>query len=252
MKRLFPLLLFPLFLTGFSQINRQNQPLLQENEGYLELELIDESNPNIYRVIGFNDLSLKEYRIYHSYDDGVIIDEISDTALSLVNHNFTLLISNMISSFNSALFDNDYLSVINYTGSIAEWDLKNITTDKTVNYYQKDEGFINYWNAFVRPHSDSDICAIQIDGYQILKNMYNALGARDLIIVNAYIDASGSSIASSMRYLKNYFQDDSHSRGSSSNQVSKDTTIGLIVGIAFFGMTTISIFYLLRKKGIIG
>lgn len=252
MKRILPLLLVPLFLTGFSQINRQNQPLSQENEGYLELEIIDASNPNVYKVIGLNDTTLKEYRIYHEYDDGVIIDEISDNAFNHVNNTFTVLISNLVSSFTSDLFTNPYLTAINFTGSQTEWANKNIATAKTVNYYQKDEGFVNYWNTYVRPDSESDICSIQIDGYRTLKNMYNALGARDLIKVNAYVDASGSTIEDAVLYLKSYFQDDSESHQSPSNQMSQDTTIGLIVGIAFFGMTTISIFYLLKRKGIIG
>ncbi len=247
MKALFLSLLSLLIIPQFFENNPQNSAFFHENEGYLTLEVKEDST---YKVTGLSDLTLNEYRIYHEYDDNVIVSEIADNIFSSVDHNIVLLISNGITNFTSGAFSNN-ITQINYTGSEAEWISHNILTSIPVYYYQCDEGFINYWNTNIRPTAEFDVCSIGKDGFMTLKAMYDALGAKDKTYVDAYKDKADTKIGETMNYLSKYFEDNKENSNGANSFLSQDVTLGLIVSIAIFGMTTISIFYLLKKRNII-
>ena len=237
-------------LMSFSLISQQNSPILHEINDVFNVEVIDSSNPNEYRITSLNNLDLNEYRIYSEYENDVVIKEINSNLFDSIGQSFEVMVSSYLDCLDPALFSNSNLNKISFTGSSEEWNLLNIQTTKTVTFYQKDEGFINYWNTNIRPTAETDICSITKDTYQELKAMYQALSAYDLANVNNYTDKSGNKINKTMSFLASYFNPapEQQERGS---ELSKDTTLGLIVSIAIFGMTTISIFYLLKRKNII-
>ena len=247
MKTLFLSLLSLLIIPQFFGNNGQNSIISHENEGYLTLEVKED---NTYKVTGLSDLSLNEYRIYHEYNDNVIVSEIGENIFSGVDHDIVVLISNGVETFTSETFSNN-ITQINYTGSEIEWVSHHIVTSIPVYYYQCDEGFINYWNTNIRPTPEFDVCSIGKDGFMTLKAMYEALGAKDKTYVDAYKDKADAKISETMSYLSKYFEDNKENSNGANSFLSQDVTLGLIVSIAIFGMTTISIFYLLKKRDII-
>ena len=250
-KNIFFIAIISFFSTGFSQKALQNPPILHEEEEYLNLTLKENGN---YKVSSLNDNSLLEYRIYSEYvDDSENIknvDEISVGVFVDVINKPVLMISNGIQIISDDLFLSP-ISKIYFTGSSQEWSQYNLNTNIDVFFYQFDEGFINYWNTKVRPEASSDVCDINQDGYIELSNLYNSLLARDKQVVDNYVDSSGMDISTTMSYLKKYFDNLSQKDSENVSHLSQDTTIGLIVSIAIFGMTTISIFYVLKRQNII-
>ena len=248
MKSLFLSLLGLLIFTSFNQNNVQKSAFFHENDNYLTLE---EKEDGSYKVIGLNDSSLSEYRIYHEYEGNITISEIGDNVFSETTQNIIVMVSNGITSISSSVFNINNLVQINFTGSEVEWTSYNLSVSKPVYYYENDEGFINYWNINIRPTADFDVCDIGRENFLILKSKYDALGAKDKLYVDDYLDASGNKIGKTMSYLSKYFEENKSNSGGANSFLSQDVTLGLIVSIAIFGMTTISIFYLLKKKEII-
>ena len=117
--------------------------------------------------------------------------------------------------------------------------------------YECDEGFINLWDDEIRPNSDSDICSMSKERFKTLKEKYDGLTATDRAIVNEYIDKAGQSIEDTMEYLSKYYSDDEEKTNQVKRNLPQDMTIGIIVSVAIFGMTTISIFYILKQQKII-
>ena len=159
------------------------------------------------------------------------------------------MISKDVNTYTYQLFSNK-ISQINFTGSGEEWALKNIETTQPVFFYENDEGFINYWNDVVRTSEDIDVCKMSKEDFIFLKEKYDSLSLNDKLIVDGHIDRANQKIKDTMEYLKKYFEADSSKTKTKSN-LPQDMTLGIIVGVAIFGMTTISIFYLLKKQGII-
>ena len=91
---------------------------------------------------------------------------------------------------------------------------------------------------------------MSIDDYFLLKDKYDLLVAEDKAYVNDYIDKADQSIEDTMDYLSKYFEEEKQTSPSKKN-LPQDMTIGIIVSVAIFGMTTISIFYILKQQKII-
>lgn len=201
------------------------------------------------KAVSISKPSLYEYRIYHEYNDDVLVDSIGENVFDLTTNKFDLMISNGVTSIDLGALSNSNILSINYTGSKEEWEALNITFSKPVNYYQKDEGFINYWNRFIRTSKDVDICLIKESDYRLVKGMYDALESYDRSYVNDYRDITGQTIKQSMTLLDNMFKDNKDNHQGA--MIKQDTMIALVVSIAISGMTAISIFYLLKQKNII-
>ncbi len=240
------LLLLPILsLFSFTNVQPTVNAISGGNNEYL---VLDESNT----VVGINSdyLDLTSYRIYSEYGDVTISGIASGVFDSCTASSISVFVSNGITSITSDAFNSSIVSEIYYSGSASEWSALNVTFTGTVNEYAYDEGFINYWNTNIRPSIDSNICDMSKAEYTTLRAMYDALESDDLITVNNYEDIAGEKIQDSMSYLKDYFSESASSSSSGTN-MSQDKTIGIIVVIAVFGMTAISIFYLLKKNGVI-
>ena len=238
MKKLLVLFASCLFCTSVYFFHTPSEAVKASSDIYNK---VIKENGN-YKLVSVRDTSLEEYRIYSSSK----IDEIADDAFSISDHKYSVMISNYVTQIHESAFSNN-LEKILFTGDESEW-AKIGYSFTNVYFYQCDEGFINYWNTFIRPNSDSNICAIPRTTYGYVKLLYDSLNSSDLASVNSYVDKSGNSISSSMEYLINYFETPVNPNVS---YLSKNSTITLIIVISVIGMTAIAGLYLLKKKHII-
>lgn len=241
------LLFLPLLIGSFSLLST---PKNSDQPNYRSYLVTEENARGKYTVTGIKTqyLSSDNVRIYQFDDE--LIDEIADTAF--VGTSFTtVVISKNITHINSAVFENaTNIKTINYTGSIAEFSALNLSFDvNNVHEYAVDEGFINFWNTYVRVDANSNICDISVETYKQLDSLYKNLIKSDLEVVNSYTDSANAKIGESMKEIYSVFNtDNSQQRKDEWNQTG---AITLIIVIAVIGMTSITIFYLLKTKNII-
>ena len=212
------------------------------------LQVTAKENGN-YRLDSVDESELgSEIRIYR-YDD-MVIDEIAANAFA--GTSFTsIALSNCVTTVNADAFSGvDSLTIMNFTGSDEEYNTLNITYEfSVVNYYAIDEGFINFWNKEVRPTSETNICDITKDTYNYIRELYSSLNSEDKEVVDAHKDLAGSTIKDSIKELNRHFAaPDGANKTEEWNQTG---AITLILIIAVIGMTSITIFFLLKTKQII-
>lgn len=243
------LFLFPMLML-MNNSSLVSVGLTKENS-YLTFSI---KSDDTYIIDGISDDSLNEYRLYSLYEGenySYEVSEIDDHVFDDIDHDIVVLISKDITSFSVNLFNNQHISNIYYTGSEAHWNSRSINPSQNVYFYQGDEGFINYWNDAIRPTSSSDVCLMSKEDYTILKSMYDSLTAADKLVVNTYLDKANQTIEDTMVYLSKYFSNENKSNNQPKKNLPQDMTIGIIVSVAIFGMTTICIFYILKRQGII-
>lgn len=188
-----------------------------------------------------------EMRIYR-YDD-MLIDEISDNAFDGTSFT-TLALSNCVTHISDAAFTSTSIQVINYTGSLEEYNALGLTHEfQHVYEYMIDEGFINYWNAYVRPNADSNICSITRETYNKVLSLYLNLSTEDLAVVDSHIDKANVKIKDSIKELNNVFGEITPTK--KTEEWNQTGAIILIIFIAVLGMTSITVFFLLKTKNII-
>ena len=215
-------------------------------ESYLNAMTVAEKENGNYKVTAIDDTGFNgEFRIYH-YDNKVI-DEIADGAFSGTTFT-TLGLTNSVKNVNSA-FEGTNISYINFTGSEEEYKALNIPSSIKYACYAIDEGFLNYWNLYVRPEADSDICEISKETFYKVSALYKSLSDDDLNIVNATTDKGGAKIKDSMKELNRRFASATPSQ--QKEEWNQRGAITLIIVIAVIGMTSITIFFLLKTKKII-
>ena len=232
-----PLLVLTPFMVNIKMTTKEDYrpsltTTLKEN-GHYKLESVDATSFG------------NEFRVYH-YDD-MVIDEISDNAFS--GTNFEILgLTNSVTSINDSVFTNaPNIKTINFTGSKEEFEALNLETQFTnVYYYAIDEGFINYWVKNIRPTAESDICLISRDTYNEVSLLYKNLSDNDLEIVNQYEDLANATIRSSMKELNRLFGTPTPTQ--KNEEWNQTGAITLIIVIAVIGMTSITIFFLLKTK----
>lgn len=242
-KELLPLLFIPLSLSlGAAPSIRPDY------KSFLNYEVNERGN---YTVTGVKAsyLDSNEIRIY-SYSDQ-IVDEIADDAF--VGTSFSsIVISKEISHINNAVFTNaPSIFYIEYTGSIEQFRELNLSFDESHVYaYSVDEGFINYWNEVIRPDENINICNITNATFSYTYGLYISLIQSDLEIVNSYEDKAGAKIGDSMKELISIFAPDNSQK--KTDEWNQSGAITLIIVIAVIGMTSITVFFLLKTKNLIG
>ena len=189
-----------------------------------------------------------ELRIYH-YED-LPIDTISDSAFSGTTFS-SLMMTRSIAHVNSAAFDNaQNIENMYYTGSEAQYQALGLThVFTTVRYYAYDEGFINYWDDNIRPTAETNICDMDASTFQEMYRYYRELSDEDLESVNNHTDIAGAKIKDSIKELSNQFVGSNQSQ--KTEEWNQTGAITLIIFIAVIGMTSITIFFLLKTRNII-
>ena len=196
------------------------------------------------------DYEQSEFRIYR-YDD-YLVDEIADEAFKDNNTVNTLVISNCVTHMTDAVLDNaPNIKTIKYTGSKEEFVTLGLKEEynNSVIEYAVDEGFINYWNKEIRPDKDINICNIGEEKYNKVYKLYRQLFDDDLASVNEYVDVSDAKIKDTMKTLVEYY--DQGSSAKKTEEWNQTGAITLIIFIAIIGMTSITIFFLLKTRNII-
>lgn len=201
-----------------------------------------------YTVTGINpSFSGDELRIYH-YDD-FVIDEIGDDAFDGTTFK-SLMMSKSITLVNDSAFDDCGITKMYFTGSEQEYQSLHLIHEfDYVTYYSKDEGFINYWNEHIRPAEDTNICNISKETFNYVYALYKNLSAEDLETVDAYKDVSNAKIGDSMKELIRVFSGSKNAQ--KKDEWNQTGAITLIIVIAVIGMTSITVFFLLKTRHII-
>lgn len=202
-----------------------------------------------YRLDSVDDSELgNELRIYH-FDD-MVIDEIADNAFAGTNFTSLALTNSVLTVGANAFNGVNSLTTMYFTGSEEEYSALNISYEfVNVYYYAIDEGFINYWNKEVRPSEEANICDMTKEQYNHIRELYADLSAEDKAVVDAYEDAAGSSIKDSIKELNRHFA--APNQAKKTEEWNQKGAITLILIIAVIGMTSITVFYLLKTKQII-
>lgn len=240
---LFKLLSLSLLFLPFT-FSSSNVEEINDNNAFI----LNNISGNNYEIIGVKDeyLSYSELRIYN--DTNITITSINSNAFSSCTNLNSLMISY---SLNYISFLPTSVKEIHYTGSKEMFDEINYIYNEDVSFfeYSYDEGFIYYWSTNIRSNLNDDICSISKATYDEMLSLYNLLNIHDKQVVDEYIDAAGIKIKESINFLKNYFS--STQQSNKTNYISQEKTMSIIVLITIIGMTTISIFYLLKKLDII-
>jgi hypothetical protein len=212
-----------------------------------DIFVLEENARGNYTIKGVNPSKnmSKELRIY--YDENRLIDEIADTAFDDCKNLQRLMLSYSVTHINSTSIDD--IKTLYYTGSEEQFESLALTYSGTVNYYSYDEGFIYYWNTNIRPTTDTSICDMSKESFDIVYKLYSKLSYSDRASVDEYEDIAGEPISDSMKELINLYGKKNPSR--SKDEFTQDNAIGVIIVIALIGMTSICVFYLLKTKEVI-
>ena len=237
-----PLLFTSLFAFSLPQAP-QNAP--SDFKTYLVTEVNERGN---YTLTGVNGFTENEFRLYH-YSD-LLIDEVSDTAFNGTTFS-SIMLTNSVTHINDAVFNNAAnIKKMYFTGSEEEFSSLGLTYEFTSKfYYSKDEGFINYWNKEIRPYANSNICDISKDKFTYVYSLYKNLSNDDLTRVDAHVDYANARIKDSMKELVRVFTSTSPSK--KIVEWNQAGAITLIIFIAVLGMTSITVFFLLKTKHLI-
>ena len=218
-------------------------------EDYKDALNVSLNERNNYTLVSVDPTDLgNELRIYR-YEDK-LIDEIAANAFSGTSFS-SLALSNCVTIVNANAFNGvTSLTTMYYTGSEAEYNALNISYEfDHIYYYAIDEGFINYWVKEIRPSEGTNICDITKDTYNKVRELYLALSSEDKDVVDSYVDLAGSTIKDSIKELNRHFAEPDGAKNQ--EEWNQTGAITLILIIAVIGMTSITVFFLLKTKQII-
>lgn len=197
-------------------------------------------------LTNINDKKSKYVRIYEE-SGATSISEYAFDDCSFT----TLMVSKSITTINATFPIT--LTTLEFTGAKEEISFA-VPQNVQVIEYACDEGFLNYWNQYIRPNIDGTICNVTKDHYQRMKALYSQLDSgefltNDIEIVNKTKDGTGT-IADSIEFLNNHFNGSNKSQ-MTEKEISQSVMITLILIIASFGMTSIGLFYFLKDRKVI-
>lgn len=243
---------FLLFGISFSSLNNQSEPeikIIRDNSAFV----LNEYEVGKYEITGVKEeyQNSFELRVYSREISNVSITRICDSAFDNCVHLSSIMLSSDVKEIATNVFSNlSNLEYVNFTGSDEQYASLNI--DSSINYvtYANDEGFIHYWNDYIRMEDNTNLCDIQKDIYLTMKDKYDLLSSQEKTFVNQSIDRAGIQIKSSIDYLDEYFKE-KPSNPSTKREMNKSTAIALIVTASIIGMTSISLFFFLKTKNII-
>ena len=184
----------------------------------------------------------------HSYDQFRIysnsgITEVAADAFEGCTVN-SIMISDTVQHFYPVLNEG---TVVNLTKEKSAYHF-DLPDNVTINEYACDEGFINYWDLYIRDNVTKSICNVTRDHYTKIKNLYSNLSNQDKLTVNHTSDGTGT-IEDSLKYLDNHFNSSPSQK--TNKEIPQTVMITVILVIASFGMTAIGIFFVLKDKKVI-
>ena len=211
--------------------------------------ILEANSRGNYTIVGVNEEAIhkSELRIY--YNENKVIDEIDHDAFTACMNLSSLMISYCVTNVNDVIFPSTLYSV-KYTGSEEQYSALGISKAfHVMQYYACDEGFINYWNTFIRPEEKTSICDISKETFNTLYGKYIQLTSDEKTVVDNATDKAGAKIGASMKELVNLFYKPNSSKAKS--EWNQSGAITLIIIISVVGMTSICIFFLMKTKKLI-
>ena len=193
-------------------------------------------------LVGVQNEAKSSYNQFRIYSNSGITSVAADAFTGCsVN---SIMISDTVQNFYPVLNEG---TIVNLTKekSAYNFDLPN---NLVINEYACDEGFINYWNLYIRNNVDQSICNVSREHYVKIKNFYSNLSNGDKLTVNNISDGTGT-IEESLKYLDGHFNSSPSQKVN--REIPKTVMITVILVIASFGMTAIGIFYVLKDKKVI-
>lgn len=197
-------------------------------------------------------LSKDELRIYgKDYDENHrYIKEVESDAFDLANYQ-SIMISKDVETFGPSLED----KTVYYTGTEEEFETfviaNSIDTSKLVACYYEacDEGFLRFWKSNIE--TLESICDILTDK-PLLDKMFRLYDQLDITLDKKVVDeyeTDDSTIKELVKYIDSLVDPDPEPAKKS--ELSQNTMMTFILAIAGIGMTSITVFYLLKDKKII-
>ncbi|MCQ2802189.1 MAG: hypothetical protein MJ225_00655 [Bacilli bacterium] len=117
-----------------------------------------------------------------------------------------------------------------------------------VNSKESDE-FLDYWENDFRK---TPTCDVKYEDFMVMITKYQALSSADKEIVDNTTDVrDGCKIKEVITTLVNRFYRITPQNTDKKDTLTKSTTIIIIVSVAVFGMSTISVFFILKNKKVI-
>ena len=156
----------------------------------------------------------------------------------------SIMISNVVQEFAPTLNEG---TIVNLTNERSTYHF-DLPDNLVVNEYACDEGFVNYWDQYIRNNVDESICNVSRDHYNKIKTLYSNLSQQDKLTVDYISDGTGT-IEDSLKYLDSHFNSSPSQK--TNKEISQTAMITVILVIASFGMTAIGIFYVLKDKKVI-
>ena len=193
-------------------------------------------------LVGVQNEAKSSYNQFRIYSNSSIVSVAAD-AFEGCSVN-SIMISDTVQNFYPVLNEG---TIVNLTKekSAYNFDLPN---NLVINEYACDEGFINYWDLYIRKNVDQSICNVSREHYVKIKNFYSNLSNGDKLTVNHISDGTGT-IEESLKYLDGHFNSSPSQKVN--REIPKTVMITVILVIASFGMTAIGIFYVLKDKKVI-
>lgn len=111
------------------------------------------------------------------------------------------------------------------------------------------DAFIDYWKNTFRT---KPTCDITYEEFLVMIQKYRALSSQDKAIVDATDDVEpGYKIKDVIQTLINRFYKLDPKDAEKKDTLDKSTTIIIVVSVAVFGMSTISVFFMLKNRKVI-
>ena len=207
-----------------------------------------------YVITGVQDdyLSKDELRIYgKEYDeDHRYVKEVAADALDTASYT-TIMISKDVETFGPSLNN----KIVYYTGTEDEFEVFvtansiDVTKISALYYQACDEGFIRFWETEIK--TLPSICDILTDK-PLLNKMFKLYDQLDITLDKKVVDeyeTEDTTIKELVKYIESLVDPDPEPAKKS--ELSQNTMMTFILAIAGIGMTSITIFYLLKDKKII-
>ena len=193
-------------------------------------------------LVGVQNEAKSSYHQFRIYSNSGITSVAADAFEGCTVN--SIMISDTVQHFYPVLNEG---TVVNLTKEKSAYSFE-LPTNLVINEYACDEGFINYWDLFIRNNVDQSICNVSREHYVKIKNLYSNLSNGDKLTVNHISDGTGT-IEDSLKYLDGHFNSSPSQKVD--REIPKTVMITVILVIASFGMTAIGIFYVLKDKKVI-
>ncbi|MCQ2814900.1 MAG: hypothetical protein MJ227_01200 [Bacilli bacterium] len=137
-----------------------------------------------------------------------------------------------------------------FAGFSTQNAVKTEAQEAEVQHLETAQKYEEYWTANVRPTPESSICDVDKDTYNFLYYEYNVMVRGEKVLLDEWTDLAGEKVKASLDFLTAMYYPKT-TPSNTKNALPEDTTLTIIISIAFIGMTAIGLFFVLKNKNLI-